>query len=144
MNRFIRRMIEVLALAIAMAVFLAGCGCQKDVTEVPKEEKGFTLALVQNTTGTALSCTLSKGQKKDEDHVRWVNQTTGPVEIKFTTRWPFLEENPSMTFTVPAGTSSPYYTLDTSKDSGAYDYTTNPTLVGSGGGHGEPTISVGD
>jgi hypothetical protein len=130
---------------LMFALSLVGCGGSKKdettvVTNEIEKEKGFTLALVAGATGASLSCTLSKGMKKDEDHVRWFNQTTGPVTIQFTSLTPFLETETS--FVVPAGKFSPYYSLDTDKGKAGYDYTTTPALVS--GGPTQPTISVGD
>ena len=133
-----------LSIATVLLFLVAGCGRKSKEeptsTEVAKQEKGFTLVLVSNTTGAALSCTLSKGVKKDEDHVRWLNQTNGPVTIQFTSLTPFLERE--MSFVVPPQGFSPYYSLDTNAANGGYDYTTTPSLVP--GGPTQPTISVGD
>lgn len=139
-NRWLTRW-SILTIASMLSFMVAGCGGGGAKVEPPPpevKEHGFTLVLVATATGASLSCTLSKGLKKDEDHVRWLNQTTGPVTIQFTSLSPFLE--PELSFTVPAGQFSPYYTLDPSKANGAYDYTTNPPLPG---GPTQPDISVG-
>lgn len=150
MNRAMRHMLGALGLSAVLILLGAGCGGQSKVgsgtTPPPPErvEKGFTLILIDKADPHALSCTLSKGQKKDEDHVRWYNQTSGPVTITFKVGWPFMESNTAMSFTVAAGKFSEYFTLNPDTPNTAYDYDTNPTLVDPGTGHGEPTISVGD
>ena len=146
MNRLLRHVVESLLLVLTAVLFGAGCDCQKKtepVTVTERVESGFTLTLVQNADPHEMSCTLSKGQSPGQDHVRWVNQTAGPVTITFTTVWPFLEPDNGKTITVPAGASSEFFTLDPSKPNGAYDYQTTPTLVKPDTGHGEPSISVG-
>ena len=105
-----------------------------------QEEKGFTLMLSSTATGASLSCTLSLGLKKDEDHVRWFNQTTGAVTIQLTSLTPFLETEKS--FTVQPNEFSPYYSLNLHTQKGGYDYTTTPALLN--GGPTQPTITVGD
>jgi len=147
MNRLLRHALESLLLVLTAVLFGAGCDCQKKPeppTVTERVESGFTLTLVQNADPGAMSCTLSKGQRPGEDHVRWVNQTAGPVTITFTVAWPFLEPDNARTITVAAGATSEYFTLDPSKANGAYDYQTTPTLAASGPGHGEPTIGAGD
>jgi hypothetical protein len=134
-----------LSLAVVIALIALGCGGTKkdDTTQTTVEkEKGVTIVLVSPATAEGLSCTLSKGQTKDEDHVRWFNQTTAPVTIAFTPASPFLEAE--MSFTVSPNEFSPYYTLDTKKANGPYIYTTIPQLIPTGSGPGEPKITVGD
>jgi len=133
-----------LSLAAMIALIAIGCGGgSKDGPSQPVErEKGVTIVLVQTTDAGVLSCTLSKGQTKDVDHVRWFNQTTTPVTIAFSPASPFLEAE--MSFVVSPNEFSPYYTLDTKKANGPYIYGTVPQLVSSGGPPGEPKISVGD
>src|SRR5262245_25168130 len=147
MNRLLRHALESLLLVLTAVLFGAGCDCQKKpepTTVTERVESGFTLTLAQNVDPNALSCTLSKGQRPGEDHVRWVNQTAGPVTITFATAWPFLEPDNGRTITVAAGATTEYFTLDKNKPNATYDYQTTPTLVNTGTGHGEPTISGGD
>jgi hypothetical protein len=135
-----------LSLAAVIALIAVGCfeGAKKDDGTAPpvEKEKGVTILLVSPATAEGLSCELSKGLKKDYDHVRWFNQTTTPVTITFTPASPFLEAE--MIFTVSPNEFSPYYTLDTKKVSGPYIYTTVPQLIPSSGGPGEPKVIVGD
>jgi hypothetical protein len=142
-----------LSASLLLAMCVLGCSPSKNDTQTPQiveKEKGVTLILIENTTDAALSCTLSKGDKKDEDHVRWFNQTQAsvPVTITFTVKWPFLE--PEQPIVVEAGQFSPYFTVNAKKvggvDQGAangpYPYSTSPKL--NTGAPDGPTISVGD
>ena len=145
MSRVHRWMNAALCLSSALAIAMVGSGCQpkKDDNPAPpqivEKEKGLTIVLVNPTTSAALSFSLSKGNKKDLDHVRWLNQTTAPVTITLKVTSPFLE--PDMSFTIAPNAFSPYYTLDTGKAAGAYPYKTTPVLY-TGGGPGDPDITV--
>lgn len=147
------------AFALILALFASGCGQKQDTngadqntttTETPRSEKGVTLVLKQNVTGAELSCTLSKGAKPDEDHVRWQNKTADPVTLTFV-NWPFLEGQAPIV--VEAGQYSPYFSVNAKKgpsneDQGAanapYTYTLNPDLVGTGHGPDVPTVTAED
>lgn len=76
-------------------------GCEKGATVVIhadgtiKEPKHFALH-------------LSKGQRPDEDHVRWHNSGTSKVILSFYEGWPFREPTKKLVEIAPGGRTEIY------------------------------------
>jgi hypothetical protein len=131
-------------------VFVWGCGGggkqpPSDATAVSpatKHESGATIVINTDTDPTKnpfpRTCTLSHGNKPDEDHVRWQNLSGKKVTITFAA-WPFME--PKQDIVIDAGAYSAYYSLDMSLKMGPYTYESD--LPFPSGGPGEPTIVDG-
>jgi hypothetical protein len=137
-----------IAAALTLVVVLTGCPKPPPKTEPPpavpeQVEKGQTILIVASAAPnpTPKHCKLSKGMRKDEDHVRWLNQTGAQVTIKFTTGiWPFLETQRDIV--VENGKFSEYFTLDPSKSASDCPYKTDPPATDTGGAPGDPSITV--
>lgn len=135
------------AVVLAVACLGAIVACQKQAPPTPVAdrgpEKGQTVILEPMGTPKpnpkVHECHLSHDNKPDEDHVRWRNDTGGPVTIHFKAGWPFLETQEDIK--IAAGALSAYFSLDPAKN-GSFEYEVNPPIEDQSGGPGDPSVSA--
>ncbi len=133
------------AFMVAVLVFASG-SCAKKVEDHPavavEKEKGYTVEIKSSglPNPDPFVCALSKGMKKDVDHVRWHNQSGKEVTLTFTASWPFLEKLEPIV--IPDGAYSAYYTLDLSALNTGYPYHIKDVPTDAGHGPDDPSVSA--
>lgn len=138
-----RHLAIVFSFALLVPMLAGGCNPNKNkpvadgttptpVVEV-KHESGATIVINNDTDPNKnpfpRECPLSKGNKPDEDHVRWYNTTGKKLTLTFK-QWPFLEREEPIV--IESGAYSAYYTLDTARPAGSYTYESDLPFPGSG------------
>ena len=115
------------AIALILAIIATGCPKPPPPPPAEKVEIGVPVTLAAGAANASPE-DAKLSTANGNDHVRWSNETSKDITLKFTVAWPFLETQADIV--IPAGKKSEWYSLDPVASIRSYPYHVDPPLSG--------------